>query len=240
VLGASERSAAAVAAWRAHGLSVDTPDGADLFTALGLLSSAVAERPAGAPLQALATRLLAARYAVFVGAPARLPVHGALLIEAVHRIVGVLNRTTRAAALWIGGGDGAATANQVFTWLSGLPLRTRAGARGLEHEPLLHGTTRLLANGGADLLLWVSAFDANARPPVADVPLIALAHPAQAAAVARAGAVCMAVSTPGIGSSGHLFRSDGTVLMPLAAARPDTLPTVAEAVALIRNGGGGR
>ncbi|WP_395693896.1 hypothetical protein [Piscinibacter sp.] len=35
------------------------------------------------------------------------------------------------------------------------------------------------------------------------------------------------MSTPGIGSAGHIFRTDGTVLMPLHAARPDALPTVA-------------
>lgn len=42
--------------------------------------------------------------------------------------------------------------------------------------------------------------------------------------------VYIAVSTPGIGSPGHLFRTDGVVLMPLSAARPDTLPTVAQVI----------
>jgi len=55
-----------------------------------------------------------------------------------------------------------------------------------------------------------------------------LGHPAQAAAAARPGAVCIPVATPGIGADGHVFRTDGSVLMPLRAVRPDALPSVAE------------
>lgn len=205
----------------------------DLYDTLGLLSAQLAGRSVSAPpaLQALAQQLRAARYAVLVGAPPRLPGQGALLIEAVHRIVGELNRTTRAAALWVGGGNGAATVNQVFAWLSGLPLRSRAGPRGLEHEPLAFDAARLLADGAVDALLWVASFDAESVPPPADLPRVVLGHPALAQASRRPGrtSVFIPVSTPGIGSDGHLFRTDGTVLMPLAAARRDTLPTVAEA-----------
>jgi formylmethanofuran dehydrogenase subunit B len=205
----------------------------DLFRTLNALGAALAQRRvdgAAPALSALAQRLRSARYAVLIGAPQRLPAHGALLIEAVHRIVGELNRSTRAAALWIGGADGSATANQVFTWLSGLPLRSRAGPRGLEHEPLMFDTTRLLADRAVDALLWVSSFGTGAAPPVTELPLVALVHPALVAACRRPGrpTVLIPVSTPGIGCSGHLFRTDGTVLMPLAAARPDALPTVAE------------
>jgi formylmethanofuran dehydrogenase subunit B len=146
----------------------------------------------------------------------------------VHQIVGHLNRSTRAAALWVGGGHGAATANQVFTWLSGLPLRSRAGPHGLEHEPLVFDGTRLLAAGAVDALLWVSAFDVDVEPPPNELPMLVLGPPEMATAARRPGAVFIAVSTPGIGSAGHLFRTDGTVLMPLTAARPDALPTVAE------------
>ena len=34
------------------------------------------------------------------------------------------------------------------------------------------------------------------------------------------------MSTPGIGSPGHLFRADGGVVLPLAALYRDTLPTL--------------
>lgn len=211
----------------------DVPLQGDLFDTLGLLAALVAGRGVAAPepLRALATALRAARYAVLVGSPPTLPPQAALLIEAVHRIVNDLNASTRAAALWIGGGNGSATVNQVFAWLSGLPLRSRAGPRGLEHEPLAFDAARLLADGAVDALLWVASFDATAAPPDTAAPLVLLGHPALAASARRPGrrSVFIPVSTPGIGSAGHLFRTDGTVLMPLSAARPDDLPTVAVA-----------
>lgn len=218
-------------------LGADVPLHGDLFDTLGLLAALVAGRRVAAPepLQALAQRLRAARYAVLVGAPPALPPQGALLIEAVHRIVNDLNASTRAAALWIGGGNGSATVNQVYAWLSGLPLRSRAGPRGLEHEPLAFDAARLLADGEVDALLWVASFDAAVQAPDTDAPLILLGHPALAPSARRAGrrSVFIPVSTPGIGSDGHLFRTDGTVLMPLRAARRDALPSVATAAGAI-------
>ncbi len=242
VLGSAAGDDATLASWAGPGgVSVEAlPLHGDLFDTLALLAALVAGQTLpGAPeaLQALAQRLRAARYAVLVGAPARLPAHGALIVEAVHRVVGSLNRTTRAAALWVGGGNGAATVNQVFAWLSGLPLRSRAGPRGLEHEPLLFDATRLLADGACavDALLWLQSFDAAAAPPPNRLPMVVLGHPALAAAGRRAGTptVFIPVATPGIGSAGHLFRTDGTVLMPLDAVYRDRLPTAADVLARI-------
>lgn len=240
VLGPAPGDEATLAAWAGQGgvgVEAIALDG-DLFDTLALLSALVAERPlpeAPPALRALAARLHASRYAVLVGAPARLPAQGALIVEAVHQVVGSLNRSTRAAALWIGGGNGAATVNQVFAWLSGLPLRSRAGPAGLEHEPLLFDTARLLADAAVDALLWVVSFDSHAVSPAHGLPMIVLGHPALAAASRRSGVptVFIPVATPGIGSAGHLFRTDGTVLMPLDAVYRDRLPTVAESVARI-------
>ncbi len=234
VLGPREGDAAALAAWAGAGVTVETIAlQGDLFDTVSLLDALIAKRPAmanapaPAPLRALADRLHAAHYGVLVGAPPLLPAQGALVVEAVHRSVNELNRKTRAAALWIGGGNGVATANQVFAWLSGVPMRSRAGPRGLEHEPLRYGSLRLIAQGAVDALLWVASFDADSAPPDNKLPMVVLGHPALAARVRRAGVVFIAVSTPGIGSAGHVFRTDGTVLMPLHAARPDALPSVA-------------
>ena len=159
--------------------------------------------------------------------------HAALLIETVNRIVSQLNASTRAAALWLGGGNGAATVNQVFTWLSGLPLRSRAGPRGLEHEPLCFDAARLLEDGAVDALLWLSAFDSSLAPPTTELPLIVLGPPGLATSCQRKGSVFIPVSTPGIGSAGHLFRTDGVVLLPLFAVHDDGLPGVADVVAQI-------
>lgn len=235
VIGPAVADAATLAAWSGPGVTTESvPLQGDLFDTVSLLDALVSRRPAlagaalPAALRALAERLHAARYAVLVGAPPRLPAQGALIVEAMHRIVGELNRKTRAAALWIGGGNGVATANQVFAWLSGVPLRSRAGPRGLEHEPLRFGTTRLLGQGTVDALLWVASFDAETVPPDGPLPTVVLGHPALAERCSRPGTVYVPVTTPGIGSAGHVFRTDGTVLMPLHALRDDGLPTVAE------------
>ena len=207
----------------------------DLFATIAMLAALLAMRAVRdvpMPLAALAQRLRAARYAVIVGETGRLPEHGALIVETVNRIVGTLNTSTRAGAMWLGGGNGAGTVNQVFTWLSGLPLRSRAGPLGLEHEPLCFDAPRLLNDAAVDSLLWVSSFDGESTPPAssisASLPLIVLGHPALAACAARPGAVFIPVSTPGIGSAGHLFRADGGTVLPLAPLYADTLPTLAD------------
>jgi formylmethanofuran dehydrogenase subunit B len=231
LLGAGPDDAQQLAQLAAPGVNIESMAlHGDLFGSVALLGALVAKRavcnaPAG--LRSLAQNLLAAKYAVLIGTPARFPAHGALLVERVHSIVNQLNRDTRAAALWIGGGHGAATANQVFTWLSGLPLRSRVGPRGLEHEPLAFGAARLLDGHAVDALLWVSSFDADPAsnaPPQTDLPMIVLGPPALAATCRRAGSVFIAVATPGVHDGGHVFRTDGTVLMPLHALREGAEP----------------
>lgn len=191
---------------------------------------------------ALHARIAAARYTVIVYEPAALPgPHAALLIEALHRIVKAANRTARAACLALGGDDGALTVNQTVTWLSGMPLRTRvatparlAGTAPLDHDPYRYRTGRLLAGGEVDALLWVASFAPHTWPDSLDqdIPAIVLGHPALADAAKARGAatVFIPVATPGIDTGGHLFRVDGSVVMPLAAARGAALPSV-EAIA---------
>jgi len=206
----------------------------DMFSTVSLLSALVAgrqAREAPADLVALAARLKSARYAVIVGETLRLPRQGALIVEGINRIVGTLNQSTRTAAFWLGGGNGANTVNQVFTWLSGLPLRSRAGPAGLEHEPLCFDATRLLDERAVDSLLWVSSFSPDSAPPATDLPLIVLGHPDLPLPPQARESVFIPVSTPGIGSAGHLFRTDGVVMLPLFAVYRDTLPTLSEVLA---------
>ncbi|TDV19525.1 formylmethanofuran dehydrogenase [Paraburkholderia caballeronis] len=196
-----------------------------------------------ATLAALVERIAGARYTAFVYEPAALPGdHTALLIEALSRIVKAANRTTRGGALALGGGDGAATVNQTLTWLSGMPLRTRvakparlAGEPPLDHDPYRYRTAQLLERGETDLLLWIASFGAEPLPAALApaVPAIVLGHPALAAPLAARGAstVFIPVATPGIDAGGHLFRVDGPVVLPLAAARGLPLPGVNDVVA---------
>ena len=202
----------------------------DLFDTLSLLSARVAQRRVEAPpaLAALAERLRAARYAVLVWEAARLPVQGTLIVEAANQIVDRLNRHRRAALLPLGGADGLASVNQTFAWLSGLPLRSRAGPRGLEHEPVRFDADDLLASGETDALLWIASFGTEAaRPAAADpsMPVIVLGGPG---VEAPPRGVFIPVSTPGIGQAGHLIRADGVVTLPVEALRDQGLPSVPE------------
>ena len=214
-----------------EGVEIVRFDG-DLFDAVAMLAACVAGRAVGdaaGALDPLAARLHASRYAVLAFEAAQLPLQGALIIEAINRIVSTLNQRSRAAALPLGGGDGASTVNAVFTWLSGLPLRTRAAPMGLEHEPLRFDANRLLADRAVDALLWIASFGTEPAPPIIDLPRIVLGHPSFAAVVQGPATVFIPVATPGIGSAGHVFRTDGSVLMPLRALRDDDgLPTVAD------------
>ncbi|HWT36149.1 MAG TPA: formylmethanofuran dehydrogenase, partial [Paraburkholderia sp.] len=149
-------------------------------------------------LASLMERIVAARYTAFVIEPAALPQpHAALLIEALHRIVKAINRTSRAGVLTLGGADGALSVNQTVTWLSGFPLRTRVstpdrlpGTPPLDHDPYRYRTERLLAAGEADALLWIASFDPHPLPAAlaADTPVIALGAPALESAIETANA----------------------------------------------------
>ncbi|HET9644983.1 MAG TPA: formylmethanofuran dehydrogenase, partial [Burkholderiaceae bacterium] len=180
----------------------------------------------------LAEQLHAARYAVLVWEAGVLPAHGALLVEALNRIVASLNLTTRAATFSLGGSDGAYTINNVFTWLSGLPLRTRVQQSSVQHEPLRFDTQSLLSDHAVDGLLWVASFDPTRVPPATDLPCVVLGPPAMSTRLRDTGmldrCIFLPVATPGLNAPGHLFRTDGGIVVPLVPAGPTSLPTVAE------------
>ncbi|WP_280151520.1 formylmethanofuran dehydrogenase [Piscinibacter sp. XHJ-5] len=206
----------------------------DLFGDVQQLAALVARqrpRDADVSLVDLAAQLRAARYAVLVWEAGVLPAQGALIVEALNRLVATLNLSTRAASFGLGGSDGAYSVNQTFTWLTGLPLRTRAGPAGLEHEPLRFDADRLLADASVDGLLWVSSFDPARLPPRVDLPRIVLGPPAMAerlrAQDALGDCVFVPVATPGLNAGGHLFRTDGGIVVPLHPVRDDGLPDAA-------------
>jgi formylmethanofuran dehydrogenase subunit B len=209
----------------------------DLFHSLAVLNTLCRAKPpahiefASPALRALAEQLLAARYVALVFTPSNLAAkdheHAALLVEHIHHLTKALNRTTRAGALSLGGDDGGNTANYVMTWLSGLPLRTAVQPTGLEHDPHRYDTSWLLANHAVDAVLWVASLGPDLPPPDTRLPLVVLGHPALEAHMRAQTSVFLPVSTPGIGSAGHMFRTDGGVVLPLTPVRPDSLPTVA-------------
>ncbi|HEU5294974.1 MAG TPA: formylmethanofuran dehydrogenase [Burkholderiaceae bacterium] len=215
-------------------LAVDVvPGSGDPLADLQQLNALAARqwlREADASLRQLADRLRDSRYSALVWEAATLPAQGALVVEALNRLVGTLNRSTRAATIGLGGSDGGHSVNQTLAWLSGLPLRTRFASEGLQHEPHRFDAARLLAQGAVDGLVWISSFDPQRLPPATERPLVVLGPPAMAARVRSDDCVFIPVATPGLNAAGHLFRTDGPVVVPVFAVRDDALSGVAQVI----------
>ena len=107
-------------------------------------------------LQTLADKLKTAKYAVLAWVAKDLDFsHAELTIQNIIETVAILNNTTRAAGLPLGGSDGDTSANNANTWLSGLALNDVA----IEH----------------DLMIWVNSFNMDKEPPESNKPQIVLA-----------------------------------------------------------------
>ena len=182
-------------------------------------------------LQAVADRLKQAKYAVLAWVAKDLDFpHAELTIQNITETVAILNQTTRAAGLLLGGSDGDTSANNANTWLSGLALND---------APIEH-----------DLLVWVNSFNFDKQPPETDKPLIVIGNANNVGAATRRDnlplpskvtsrrvaaptnipEVFIPIATPGLDCSGTLFRVDSAVILPLKKFRENDLPTLSEVV----------
>ena len=161
-------------------------------------------------LQTLADKLKGAKYAVLAWVAKDLDFnHAELTIQNITETVAILNKTTRAAGLPLGGSDGDTSANNAHTWLSGLALND-------EHTAY-------------DAMLWVNSFSPENPPPLTDKPLIIIGN----SNIKQQADVFIPVATPGLDCSGTLFRVDSSVVLPLKKVREQHLPTLAEVISQI-------
>ncbi len=142
--------------------------------------------------------------------------HADLTVHAAVELVAELNQHTRFACLPLLAGDGAATLQQVAAWKCGFPVRIGFDYGGPVYDPYHHDPARLLANGEADLLFWLSSFQ-DAAPPQCDLPTVVLGRPQSAHA--EAVDVFIPVGTPAIDHHGYLFRGDGNAVIPAQGVR---------------------
>ncbi|HWO99968.1 MAG TPA: formylmethanofuran dehydrogenase subunit B [Methylococcus sp.] len=205
------------------------PAVAATLAALARGASLQADQVAGIPLSVLreiVERLRQARYSVVTWVAGQLDFpHADLAVQQICQMVEWLNRETRASILPLGGQDGDRTASQVCAWLTGYPTRI-SFARGYpEYNPCLNDTTRLLRDGEADVLVWVSSLSL-APPPVAEVPTVVIGRSGMQ--FEREPEVFIPVGVPGIDHSGHAFRCDNVVALPLYRLRDIGLPKASE------------
>ncbi len=181
-------------------------------------------------LSALAERLAAARYGTIVWDIAAFPAaaRGAAL-AILLRLMRQLTRRTRCVGLPLGGEDNAQGAATAMLWQAGWPGRLSFAAGVPQHDPWGNDAERLVAAGEIDALLWVAALTAAAAPK-SGVPTVAILA---ADAPEAAAEVEIRVGIPGIDHGGAMLRADAVVALPLTAARPSGLPSVAAAAAAI-------
>ncbi len=178
-----------------------------------------------ADLQGIADKLLAASYSVVTWAAGALAYNQAeLTVQVISEMVkDINNRNTRSSGLPLGGKEGDQTANQVCGWTTGYPARTRFSSGFPEYDPYLNDTNALLANGEADVLVWVQAFNAKAVPPVTNLPTIVVGRSGMI--FAKEPDVFIPVGTPGIDHAGHAYRMDNVVAIRLKKLRESGLPS---------------
>jgi len=180
-------------------------------------------------LQTVIDKLKAASYSVVTWAAGHLNyAHAELTVQQLCQAVVALNKSgaTRSAVLPLGGQDGDRTASQVFAWQTGYPTRI-SYARGYpEYDPYHNSTSRLLANGEADVLVWVATINAKQTPPVASIPTIVIGRSGMV--FEKEPEVFIPVGAPGIDHAGHMYRCDNVVSLPLRKLRDSGLTSGAE------------
>lgn len=179
-------------------------------------------------LQGLADKLKAATYSVVTWAAGALAyAHAELTVQTLSEMVkDINNMNTRSAGLPLAGKEGDQTANQVCGWTTGYPTRTRFARGYPEYDPFLNNASDLVANGEADALVWVHAFNAKAVPPVADLPTIVVGRSGMV--FTKEPDVFIPIGTPGIDHAGHAYRMDNVVAIRLKKCRDSGLPSTAE------------
>ncbi len=180
-----------------------------------------------ADLQAIAGKLKAAKYGVVTWAAGALAYAQAeLTVQTLSEMIKDLNNTTRCSGLPLAGKEGDQTANQVCGWTTGYPARTRFSCGYPEYDPFLNDTNLLLANGEADALVWVQAFNVKAVPPETALPTIVVGRSGMT--FTKEPDVFIPVGTPGIDHAGHAYRMDNVVAIRLKKLRDSGLPSTAQ------------
>jgi formylmethanofuran dehydrogenase subunit B len=210
------------------------PELAAALSALARGASLQAESVGGVPIEVLESvvaRLKRSSYSVVTWVAGQLDFpHADLTVQQICQMVTVLNKETRAAVLPLGGQDGDRTASQVCAWLTGYPTRV-SFARGFpEYDPYLNDAARLLREGEADALVWVSSLSV-APPPAADVPTVVIGRSGMQ--FDEEPEVFIPVGVPGIDHAGHMYRCDNVVAMPLYPLRDCGLTSAAAVLAAI-------
>ena len=211
--------------------TTDLPEVIAVLRALVKKQPIRAESVAGiavSELQAIADQFKAAQYGVVTWAAGALNYSQAeLTVQTLSEMIKDLNdQNVRCSGLPLAGKEGDQTANQVCGWTTGYPARTRFSRGYPEYDPFLNDSRQLLADGEADALVWVQAFNVVSVPPLTDLPTIVVGRSGMV--FEKEPDVFIPVGTPGIDHAGHAYRMDNVVAIRLKKLRDSGLPSTAD------------
>ena len=178
-----------------------------------------------AALDSIATTIKAARFGVAVWAAESL---GALEIEMLHGLVRDLNETTRFSTLPLPALDNGAGVLAACGWTTGFPMRTGFGGGAPTHDPWRFDSSRLVATGETDCVLWISAF--GVAPPACLNATKSIALCERATRFAKVPNVRIAVGRPGVDHNAVMHSSDTGTLVTATASARGRAPSVAQAL----------
>ncbi len=210
---------------------------ADLPEVIAVLRALVKKHPiraesvagiAVSDLQTIADQLKAAKYGVVTWSAGQLDYRQAdLTVQTLSEMIKDLNdMNTRCSGLPLSGKEGDLTANQVCGWTTGYPARTSFSRGYPEYDPFLNDSRELVANGEADALVWVQAYNTASIPPMTDLPTIVVGRSGMV--FEKEPDVFIPVGTPGIDHAGHVYRMDSVVAIRLKKLRDSGLPSTAD------------
>jgi formylmethanofuran dehydrogenase subunit B len=177
-------------------------------------------------LKTLAGKMKSAKYGVIIWSPGELDIpHAEITIQNFCELVKFLTRITRFSGFSLGGNDGATTANNVCAWQTGYPLRVNFNRGYPDYDAYRYTTSNMLGNSEVDALVWISSFSPEINSPRTTIPTVVLGTPDSK--LNFTPDVFIPVATPGVDHSGHLFRTDSVVVLPLKQLRNSSHASVA-------------
>jgi formylmethanofuran dehydrogenase subunit B len=205
--------------------------GGEISALLAALRARAAGRPTGktsvpsSRLDRFAADLKAARFGVAIWSAAALD---ALAIEMLCGLLNDLNATTRFSGLPLAPTDNAVGVTQTCAWLTGLPIRIGFARSFPQHDPWLFDSQRIVSDGEADCLLWISAYRAAALPWGTAPRTIALT--ARDANFHTPPRVHIAVGCPGVDHAGVEYLASVGTLASVEAKKPSRTVSVVDVI----------
>lgn len=197
---------------------------------LGLLRARARGNPVAAQADAAAAdavvaELKSAAFGVAIWAPSELD---ALCIEMLVGLLKDLNAGTRWSGLSVAADATVSACAAVSGWVTALPLRTGFAGGVPQHDPWRFDVERLVEEGEADAVLWVSAFGDPLPPWIDRVPAVVVGDAVEAGTAGNA--INIRVGRPGRDHDAILFDRRSGALAQVDATSARDVPSVADAL----------